>query len=435
MAENYAPINGSDLYNDYKGGLNDATMAAIGAILGSAFAETGGGSIQAAEWTGNLADAEGAQILVVNNATDGKVTIPANVTNPIIDASALDGVTMTAENLTSDVQAVILGQNTVNSTISFDSADTTDKTVVLNGGTASVTTAAGDDLISLNTPSSPARAAGTTDATVNTADGSDTVFLSSEGSSDISMGAGDDILYWDATRAAGATPTVDGGDGFDVLMATRLTSAADAARETLIDKVTGKFAAFKDMSNMEAIIFSDGEPQITDSDAVTIFNTDAGQSLVTRLYEVVLGRQPIDSDAAGKASIDPLVSLGGIKWWFEQPKYQNITDTASDAAKVLVSDFLGVDEVRNDVFKGVEPDAATFVDTLWNNIDALTTDGVTTINGTTKDAFIAYLEEHDNSADARVDVALALVANDEVETFTGLDGNRYSIDLYDTPSA
>lgn len=350
------------------GGVSQATATAITQLINDL--QASGSTIEVAQdvtsiTAANVAAVAAAPIVMMGDNTSVNATFGAN----------------------SDVQALILGKTDVASNIVFDTAK--DITVQLGGASGDkVTTGSGADNVTF--------AGGS--ATVDTGAGNDTVVIQGAGDLNVRQGGKGDMdirLESDQVQA-----TIDAGDGFDKLI------LEDARSAHTFEVVNGKFVMHSDnaitMDGVNVVTFENSAEQIQD---IAILASNEGQAMVGRIYQVALGRQAIDGNAAG-------TNVDGLKFWLdmvEEGAYN--TDQIYQAMLACPEFAQKYDKLDNE----------QFVTTMMKNIGA----NVTTVNGATAAEYAAQLN---SGAISRADLAIDFAQSSEAVTALGADGTGYVIE-------
>lgn len=369
---------------------NYDTAAGIEGVFKGAAADGQVSQATADAITALIADLQTSGGTIAVTARDSNITSAnvSEVTNPILMMGDNTSVDATF-GANSDVQALILGKTDVASNIVFDTAK--DITVQLGGADGDkVTTGSGADNVTF--------AGGS--ATVDTGAGNDTVVIQGNGDLNVRQGGKGDMdirLESDQVQA-----TIDAGDGFDKLI------LEDARSAHSFEVVDGKFIMHSDkaitMEGVNVVTFEDSAGEIKD---ITILASNEGQAMVGRIYQVALGRQAIDSDAAG-------TNVDGLKFWLD------MVDEGSYSADHVYQAMLACPEFAQTYANMGDEE---FVTALMKNIGA----NVTAVNGATAAEYAAQLA---SGAISRADLAIDFAQSSEAVNALGLgaDGIGYVIE-------
>ncbi len=408
-AGNLEPISKADAENAIDGNpeLSPETQEVLKQILNEV---TTDGEFNVQQLNGNMTAASVtnlSQLIVTADQAD----LPnlGNVASavPIVELSGADGASVTLNN--DFVTKVVTAQDTDNASIKVaDATSTQALTVNISGDGNNVQTAAGADKITF--------AGGS--ATIETGAGDDTVVLQSGGTVKVSS-QGDtlNVMLGDFDAASPLNATVSGGDGMD-----RVTTSLDSTAysfefkdgyfimtQDAMARAAGDLATVK-MVNVNAVVYDNGDKQLTDADSTTVLAKDATQSLIGRMYRIGLGRDVLDD------MDDPDGALGGLNWWtntYQLGEGQNLHDMAM--AMLNVDEFHRLYDGKSD---------ANFVRNIFNNVGE--TDAATTYAGKTQADFVKELADGTIN---RFDVVWQIATTDEVSD--ALTGNKFVIDSSD----
>lgn len=316
------------------------------------------------------------------------------------------------------VKMVVTASGVNDNSVTFNTDD--DVTVMLGAGKGnSVVTAGGDDTVAF--------AGGT--ATINTGDGDDVVQIlaigdgTSQSAVQITMGDGDGVITLDTTYQGKAT--IDAGDGFDQLV---VSLGKDGGfGEHTFDFVNGKFvmnSAGITMENVNVVVAGSYNPTtgMTDGEDAVVLAATEGDSLAARLYAVALGREESVLDDHngwnGLRGEDAIRGdLGGIAYWMDVADQSNL--------QTMVYSFLDGAEFHN---KTDWMDNEQYVNYLFNNLGNIAGKDIATVDGLTAADYIATLNGNPYLEGARFNVAWAVAKSDTATQILGVDGAQYVID-------
>lgn len=358
----------SDITSGLQGGaLSAATIAAIGAILGTG-------------------------VVVADNYTPGEA-VPAGV-----DALGVQANLTQADTAVGNADTIIQGAE-YSAQIAFDANAATTAMVVGGAGNSSVSFATDKDV-------SVWLQGGMNDS-VTTAAGDDSVTISG-GSASVNTGAGNDTVIFDGINGAAS---INAGDGFDVVRMTGQSgyNVSSGAGDTYnITAISRAGDANVNVQNVNVVGFTNGSDSTYDQ--ITVIADNAQQSLVAKLYQVALGREAIDTlDLATGTTAAIGKQLDGLEFWFNQNM-----DTQD-----LVYSFLNCKEFYD--LHGHQSDTE-YVTSLFQSL-GIGADG--TINGQTVSDYVAQIGLNPMG---RFDVAWSIAASDQVANILGIDGTQYIID-------
>lgn len=248
---------------------------------------------------------------------------------------------------------------------------------------------------------------------VQTADGHDTVTFAG-GSATIGTGTGNDTVVLDMDKINMDDPTtsasIDAGDGFDSVSigashradlffsfvngVFRMVKQAITGRDGDIAAQADAGQASIDMTNVNVVTFTDSEGNI---EGATILADTDGEAAVGRIYNVVYGREGVDSNAQG-------TNVDGIDFWFET--YGASKDMTADQLNDLSRAMVGSSEFDA---KYGSMDAQAFADAMFKNVNDLKAVDVTTINEMTAADFANAI----NSGQMTKQDVAVLIANSD----------------------
>lgn len=361
--------------------LSDGVKSAIEALV-SASTASGAQTVKVQVYDGNTPVSEDTQIVQVQAGT--QLTQDPGAPVVIMDAGSSANVTFGAD---SRVETVVLGDGGGN--VTFEGSRNV--TVETTGGSASVTTGAGDDHVVVK--------AG--DVTVHTGEGQDSVTLQGDARAQISGGTGDTTINLETDVG---TATIDAGDGFDRL---HVREGRHAHHFEFRD---GRFHMHSEnaisMTGVQVVSFDkDGDGDIDNADNIAILAANANDSLVGKLYKIALGREAIDgADGWGGSS------LGGVNWWMNEFE-KGETDGTTEH---LVRSFLNCDEFHQK-YDGMSNQE--YVATLLENL------------GHEDPNYVAQITQQlDAGTIDREQVAWDLAASDIATQILGINGENYVIE-------